>query len=276
MKNLNRLNTNIALKILLLFGFAALFLHSIFTGSVTMYVHPRIIPYMIFAAIAMIIIALLLLRDLCKAEEKRKNSWPLLFFIIPLIMAFALPAETFDSSAGVIGKVQISNGASLSDSTNKAEQEPVETDNSLKSSSAIDTGNIDESEKDDENTPLQDVVLVMDSSNFYKCLCEIYADMDKYKGMRVEVVGFVFYENESFADNEFVSARLMMVCCAADMQPVGLLCQYEKTLELEANSWVKVNGTIEETQFDGETIPVIIVQSVEMTDEPDYAYVYPY
>lgn len=163
-----------------------------------------------------------------------------------------------------------------SDKTIEAAQEPEETDNFTESRPAIDTGNTAESKETDEDISLQDGVLVMDSSNYYKCLCAIYADMDKYEGTSVEVVGFVFNENESFAEDEFVPARLMMVCCAADMQPVGLLCQYEKALELEANSWVKVSGTIKEAEFDGETIPVIVAQSVEMTEEPDNAYVYPY
>jgi putative membrane protein len=230
---------------------------------------------MIFASAAMIIIALLLFRELFKSTAKKGNSWPLLFFIVPLIMAFALPAESFDSSTGTIGDVQLSSGGSLSDNTIVAAQEPEETDNSAESSPAIE-GDTAESKETDEYIPLQDGVLVMDSSNFYECLCAIYADMDKYKGTPVEVVGFVFNENESFADDEFVPARLMMVCCAADMQPVGLLCQYEKTSELKADSWVKVSGTIEEAEFEGETIPVIVAQSVEMTEEPDEAYVYPY
>lgn len=35
------------------------------------------------------------------------------------------------------------------------------------------------------------------------------------------------------------------VLCAADMQLVGLLCQYDQASKLEADSWVKVSGTIQ-------------------------------
>jgi len=260
MKNTNRLNINAALKSLLLLGFAAFFLVSIATGSVTLYVHPRIIPYMVFAAAAMIIIALLLLRELFRPVGKSVNSWPLLFFVIPLITAFALPAQAMNSTDGAIGEVQLSSVGTGSDK---------ETDNAG-SSPAI--------ERADSNkgVTLQNGVLIIDSGNFYECLCRIYVDIDKYKGTPVEVAGFVFKDNESFADDEFVPARLMMVCCAADMQPVGLLCRYEKASELKADSWVKVSGTIGETEFDGETIPCIIAESVEITEEPDDAYIYPY
>ena len=73
MKIFCRFNINIALKILLLFGFAAFFLRTVLTGSVSLYVHPRIIPYMIFAAAAMIVIAFLLFGDLFKSTGKKQN-----------------------------------------------------------------------------------------------------------------------------------------------------------------------------------------------------------
>ncbi len=276
MKSISRFNKNVALKILLLFGFSVFFLITIFTGSVSLYVHPRIIPYMFFAAAAMISIALLLFRDLFKPTKENENSWPLLFFIIPLILAFSLPAKSFDSSTGAIGDIQLSSGGATSTSTVEATQKSGNTENAEESGSDLDTGDTDENEAAKEGLSLQNGVLVMDSNNFYECLCEIYADLDQYKQTPVEVVGFVFREDESLADDEFVPARLMMVCCAADMQPVGLLCQYDKASELKADSWVKVIGTIEETKFDGGTIPCIVAQSVEITEEPDAAYVYPY
>ena len=52
-----RFNINTAIKIILLLGFASFFMVTIFTGSVSLYVHPRIVPYMIFASVVMVIIA---------------------------------------------------------------------------------------------------------------------------------------------------------------------------------------------------------------------------
>lgn len=100
--------------------------------------------------------------------------------------------------------------------------------------------------------------------------------MDRYEGVKIEVVGFVFKDNEEFSDNEFVPARLMMVCCAADMVPVGFLCRYDKASELAADAWVKVTGTIIKAQYDGETVPCIQAETVLTTDKPANDYVYPY
>ena len=60
------------------------------------------------------------------------------------------------------------------------------------------------------------------------------------------------------------------------MQPTGLLCFYDAAPQLKDNSWVHVDGVIDETTFEGETIPCILAKSVAPTDPPAESYVYPY
>lgn len=276
MKKRDSLNINIALKIVLLFGFAAFFLSTVLSGSVSLYVHPRIIPYMIFASAAMIIIAILLFRDLFKNGRKKANSWPLLFFIIPLVMAFSLPAQSMDTSAAATGEVQLSGGESFSAGAADDASKPEETNSAAQSSPAADNGGTESNDETSESEAVTSEALVMNSSNFYSLLCDIYENIDKFQEVQIEVEGFVFRGNGSLTDNEFIPARLMMVCCAADMQPVGLLCRYDNAAALDNDSWVKVCGTIGEAEYEGETIPCIIAQSVEPVEEPDKSYIYPY
>lgn len=271
-----RLNFNTALKILLLIGFATFFLYTIFNGSVTMYVHPRIIPYMIFASVVMVVIAFLLLGDLFKSPNKKNSSWCLLFYILPLIMAFALPAKSFDSSTGTLGNVQFSGIESKSNITVESAQTSAQTSEQTVSSTESRSEDTTASATINDGLQLQNDALIMTDSNFYECMNEIYNDMDKYEGVKIEVVGFVFNEIDGFSDNEFVPARLMMVCCAADMVPVGFLCRYDKASELTADTWVKVTGTIGITQYEGENIPYIQAETVEETEIPANKYVYPY
>lgn len=274
---IKRLNVNIALKILLLLGFAAFFLYTIVTGSVNLYVHPRIIPYMIFASATMVVIAFLLLGDLFKSSKKKINSWSLLFYIIPLIMAFALPAKSFDSSAITFGNVQLSGIDNKLDDTADSIQSSEQTASLTESSSEnSNSGETASSDTANNGVQLQNGVIVMSDSNFYEYMNEIYDDLDKYMGAKIEVIGFVFNDNEEFSDNEFVPARLMMVCCAADMVPVGFLCRYDKASELTTDTWVKVTGTIGKTQYEGETVPYIKAENVEKAEKPVNEYVYPY
>lgn len=273
MERLGRLNTTIALKIVILLGFAAFFCLTIFTGSVRLYVHPRIIPFMLFAVAAMLIIAILLSRNLF-SPEKTGSFWSLLFFVLPLLMALAIPAKPFDSGSGTTGGVQlISNTAAVSSAkSDSSAPEPV----SEASSTATDISQtLPQVEMQKPDITLQNGVLVLTSENFYVGLCEVYDHLDAYKDTPISLVGYVF-KDSSFASNQFVPARLMMVCCAADMQPTGLLCLYDGAPQLEANSWVQVDGIIGQTSFEGETIPCILAKNVIPTEAPAESYVYPY
>ncbi|WP_053956405.1 TIGR03943 family putative permease subunit [Inediibacterium massiliense] len=274
---LYRVNINVSLKILVLFGFAYFYIYSVFTGLVRKYVHPRMIPYMICASIIMGIIVWVLLGELFRERNIKENSWTLLFFIIPLIMAITFPAKTFDSSIGTAGDLDISSETNITKNTQESFKSLNQKEMPIESS----VGNnklYNENTKyiHKEEIELQNGIIVIDSSNYYQYLNEIYENIDKYEGNKIEIVGFVFKDNKEFADNEFVPARLMMVCCAADMVPVGFLCRYEKAKELEVDSWVKVKGTICKEKFQENNIPFIEVISIEEADKPKEEYVYPY
>ncbi|GMQ63464.1 TIGR03943 family putative permease subunit [Vallitalea maricola] len=289
---LNKFNINTCLKILLLLGFASFYLFTVFSGSVKQYVHPRIIPYIIFAAIVMVLIAILLVGELLKKQHMKTKSWTLLFFLIPLLMGFALPPKTFDSSTKATGSLELSSNTIYE--TDKTSSKPiVEQDQTVQK--PVESNNVDDilerNEIDDslDNSSnnissdscndiinIDDDIIVMDDTNYYKYLNEIYKNLDKYKETKIEVIGFVFKDNKEFKKNEFVPARLLMVCCAADMVPIGFLCHYDDTVLLEKDSWVKVSGTLDATEFEGNKIPIINATTVQQVDEPEDAYIYPY
>ena len=241
----NSLNFNAVLKALLLFGFAAFYLRSVFTGTVSQYVHPRIIPYLVFAAAVMIIIGILLLASAAGSRSKSGSSWQLIFFALPLLMAFTLPPQPLAADTNAVGDLQLSSAAAGQESQSNVAAIP-------------------------EDGPID-----IESGNYYPILCDLYTDLDKYVGRTVTVTGFVF-RDESFASDQFVAARLLMVCCAADMQTVGLLCQYDDAATLESDSWVAVTGVLQKVPFGGEDVPCIAVESVEAVEEPEDAYIYPY
>lgn len=259
------LNIGVAIRVFTLSGYSLFFVAIILTGDVYLYVHPRIIPFLILAALVMAGMAWFQAGRLFQPGQKQTDSFSLLIFVIPLLMAMAFPAQTFDSSTRTVGDVSLT-GDGL---------ESIEGDNASDSDGQLMEAQ-DNTIPEDEGLILTDGVFVMNGDNFYKCLCAIYEDPSRYVGMAIEVVGFVFKDNETFGDNLFVPARLMMVCCAADMVPMGFLCRFEGVPDLEADSWVRVTGVIAMTDYEGNSIPCIEAQSVELADKPDQEYVYPY
>jgi uncharacterized repeat protein (TIGR03943 family) len=122
---------------------------------------------------------------------------------------------------------------------------------------------------------LQNGILVMDNENYLTCIDAVCADLDAYDGTSIEVIGFVFRDFEGIAENEFVAARMVMVCCEDDMEPLGFLCRYENAENFKDGQWARVTGMIRKTQYEGETIPCIEVQEMEAVPPPDQEIIIP-
>lgn len=126
---------------------------------------------------------------------------------------------------------------------------------------------------------LKNKKITVANDDFGVWISEIYENMEKYEGFQIKMTGFVFKDPEIFAKNEFVPARLMMACCAADLAPVGFLCKYDKASELKTDSWVTVEGKLfmgKYTDGDAEyNDPQISVTKVVSAEEVE-GYVYPY
>jgi len=275
-KSASYLSLDAAFKILLLLGFAAFFIGSVLTGTVALYVHKRMIPFILFAAGVMIVIAVLLTGRLFFQDGVKSKSRALLFFAVPLVLALVLPAKAFDSASGVGGDLQLSAGdysAFGSVSSESQSDLPAASGNSDISAVSSESGS---SQTEEKGLTYKDGVLIVDGNNYYQCMTYLYADLDQYVGTKIQMDGFVWKDSEKMTEEEFVPARMMMVCCAADMVTVGLLCRYDKTSQLAADSWVTVTGVVDKAEFEGEIIPCITVETAEETERPAQEYIYPY
>jgi putative membrane protein len=121
---------------------------------------------------------------------------------------------------------------------------------------------------------LQNNCIILNDDNFASAIQEIYENMNQYEGKRIELTGFV-YKNNMIQDNEFVPARMLMWCCSADLQTIGLLCRYDNAPALKQTAWVKVSGLIKVVDYRGQKTPVIYADQVVNTDKPQDEYVYP-
>ncbi len=117
--------------------------------------------------------------------------------------------------------------------------------------------------------------ITIDNDAFYAWVMEIYLHKYEYEGFQVSMTGFVFKNAKAMEADEFVPARLVMSCCAADLMPSGLLSKYEKADDLEVDSWVTVEGTIELYKF--RTFDDVRVQVATVTPAEEVkGYIYPF
>lgn len=66
-----------------------------------MYVHPRIVPFIVLGMVAMFIIALFLIKDIFHNKKKRIKLKNYVIFIIPLIMIFFMQSTNANSEIKV-------------------------------------------------------------------------------------------------------------------------------------------------------------------------------
>ncbi len=90
-----------------------------------------------------------------------------------------------------------------------------------------------------------------------------------YKGKTVRVKGQVL-KNRQFKKKNFVPGRKVMTCCAADMQFIGYIAEYDKVDELTNKEWVSVTAKITyefRTEYRKKG-PVLQCISVEKAEPP--------
>lgn len=83
--------------------------------------------------------------------------------------------------------------------------------------------------------------IVFTDSNYFLNLIELYYEQDTYDGVEVEIMGFLYIE-EDWEKDEFLLGRFMISCCEDDMDLIGLMCKYDKASELVTDNWYMVKG----------------------------------
>ncbi|MFH1114160.1 MAG: TIGR03943 family protein [Pseudomonadota bacterium] len=105
-------------------------------------------------------------------------------------------------------------------------------------------------------------------------LIRLIMESKSYDGKRVTTLGRVCLDHR-LPGNTFFCYRLLMICCAADARPIGVLVHYDKIDTLQDGEWVKVAGTVGLTTFQEHSVVRIAADQVESATPPGDPYVWP-
>ncbi|MBB6216781.1 putative membrane protein [Anaerosolibacter carboniphilus] len=248
---MRRFNVNESIWFAILLGFTYYVYHLISTDKILVFIHPKMLKYVYFSFAVFMILSGVQLKRIFSRHNRESIKIGYILFLIPLILGFAV------DPTGLSASVAAKKGVTVSGN---------------KGSITI--------EGSEEEAFLQDGTILFNDEDFLYTMDEIYNNMEKYKGNKVVITGFVFRE-ENFQENEFVVARLLMNCCAADSQVIGLFSRGEAGKIVEEDEWVRVMGTLDVTAYhdaiSGEDtqMPVIQVEEIEKIEKPATQYVYP-
>ncbi|AEY67876.1 TIGR03943 family protein [Clostridium sp. BNL1100] len=241
---MKKINGEVLVQIIILFLVATLLTHAVITDKIKYYVNIHIVKYIWVSVVGVIIIALSLVPGLFK-PKRRNNMLPCIILAIPLLAGTITPAAPVDSSGikANTGQIQHERDRNLPETQLKNDTDIV---------------NI----SDDEYL------------KWYTDACE---NPDKYDNKTVRVKGTVF-RMDGFSRNEFIPARMSMVCCAADLVPYGFICKYRDAEKWKNGEWVYVTAKIkiEYEPHMKKEMPILYGISVTPAQKPENELVYPY
>lgn len=93
-------------------------------------------------------------------------------------------------------------------------------------------------------------------------------------GSEANVIGFIYHDDQ-LGDNQVWISRYVMVCCAADAFPVGMVVAWQDAGELENNVWVQVQGSIKVIMMDSVKILALEAGQVDLIPTPEQPYIFP-
>ncbi|MGK0465299.1 TIGR03943 family putative permease subunit [Clostridium sp.] len=278
-----KINLNELIWLFILLGFSYYFYMIISTEKITLYVHPKMIKYVKFALYFFIVLTILQCKNIFSIKKNKKLKIGYIMFLIPLTLGFLLKSE------GVSAYNVINKGFSLTSQLkiNTLKHKHATLDDGTEICEHSDD---EESHSSDDdyvllNESLDSIALVksaaidMGSENFINTYENIYGNPYDYVGKTINMKGFVYNQN-GLNKNEFILSRVLVSCCSADAQLVGILCDYSDGNALTEGTWVNVVGTLGQYEYkdakSGETnvIPIIKIDKIEQIEVDNNEYIY--
>ncbi|MBS7525099.1 TIGR03943 family protein [Fusibacter paucivorans] len=255
------------------------------------YVTPSVKPYLYFTVL------MLLLWAVSSGKMKRltyKTRYAHCFVLLLPLLVILVPHKPIqtnsrysDTSAFFqsepISAMSIDQQASVYFDDDEAIASPLEAVAMTTLEDAVVDNQVEESRQTEARTEMQTEIrtvaqedaekrVIVGNDEFYNRLNAIYRDPSHYNGYEIIVTGFVLNNMDALDEDTFIPARLAMVCCAADLTPIGMPCKYKGASGLKTDSWVTVSGVINIGE-DGQPF----IDAVDIAPaEPVEAYVYPY
>ncbi|MFC0473386.1 TIGR03943 family putative permease subunit [Halalkalibacter kiskunsagensis] len=300
---------------IILIGFALLMLAFIITGNITYYIAPTMMPFIYFATGVFLLLGVIqIIRSTAKGQEEEElcdcgtdhnvSGSPITkliiysIFVAPIIMGFVLPDKLLDSSVAANRGIQFGSGILAEQAPNEASKEEASSraEAFLNDPDAyyeqLETGS---KSNDEEHITVEEYYTEEGFNQYYEELAEEvltkgsivvteenYLDMmtmldlqlERFIGKPIEIIGFVYREPE-FEDDQLVVARFGMTCCVADASVYGTMVTTEEASQFENDTWVRVTGILDQTEYNDFRIPLIQLREIEIVEQPESPYVFP-
>jgi putative membrane protein len=261
----------------IIFGISLYIAFLVKNQTLQYYIAPRMIEYVKWSSILLFLIASSQLyfvisthwrnRTICDCEHPPsrstiKNIATYSLLILPLLFGFSLP-DTSMNSALAAKKGVILN------TSNTTNQNYKSTEGEFIPANPYDMDYSKLSLKLSQQQTIQ-----IKPQIFLESLTSIELFLDDFIAKKIEISGFI-YRDHSMTDTQFVVTRFALQCCSADATPYGVMIENAHAKGYAEDTWVKITGTIQTTNYMGQKIMKVDATQIDKIQAPHSPYVYP-
>ena len=283
----------------ILIGFMLLLFKLLLTNNISLLIAPKMIRFIYFTLfICLILGVLLILRGTsgknhsyhcdCDGDHTYPSSFGksmflYLLFIIPITTGFLFSNNVLGSSVAMNRTIKLGSSSQVPSQTNtlKNSAKGASSSNTTQTASATNTQSVLDNQPEPltqkeyeelKNQLLKANNINIDDNQYVNIMNIIQDNLSAMIGKTVTTKGFVYREKE-FMQNQIIVARFGITCCVADASVYGMMAKGD-VAALSKDKWVQITGKIEQTQFNGETIPVIKISQLSKITAPKQPYVF--
>jgi len=239
----------------ILLGFMNLLGWLIRTQQLALYINPKFlllgeIAYYVLLIMAIILVVNIVKPSSCHSKEvccASFSRWTYVPFIIVLVLALLIPENTLN--ANFVANKEMNSQIPKAAPTKKAAPRPL----------AAEFG--------------QTQLITITENNFIEGIRELTLYPQDYQGKEISITGFV-YKGRVTGNNEFSLVRYIIVCCASDAMPYGLLCETDEADRYSEETWLSVRGVIKVGQYNNKDSLIVKISSIKQIEKPSKPYVY--
>jgi putative membrane protein len=284
---------------IIMIGFMLLLFKLLLTNNISLLIAPKMIRFIYFTLFICLILGVLLIMrgtsgkdhsyhcdcdgDHTYPSSFSKSVFLYLLFIIPITTGFLFSNNVLGSSVAMNRPIKLgasSQPPKQNKTLNNSPKLPSPS-NTNKTTTSTNTQSVLDNQPDAltekeydalKNKILKANTINIDDSQYVNIMNIIQDNLNAMIGKTVTTKGFVYREKD-FMQNQIIVARFGITCCVADASVYGMMAKGEVTA-LPKDKWVQVTGKIEQTQFNGETIPVIKINQLSKITAPQQPYVF--
>lgn len=296
---MKHIQKDVVIKAVILAGFAIWLIHLLLSGSIELYISPKLTW---LSKLSVILLIALTLATLIPSNHGSKHSCcghghshssehdhshtdlslgKILIFCFPLLLGFTVKPQPLDSmtlanSINTAGSLPFY--VTQSSQSNKLSTAPKWPDwQSLASkftgrvapSNPKVNNNVTPSTPKSESSKLPNKLGKPISSAVKETdlvQLALNDNPDQIYNQSYRLTGFV-YKDPKLAKNQFVITRFAITCCIVDAQPIGIIAESPDAPNLKADTWLEVEGVLKKSNIkDSNKIkPVYNFQAAENT-----------